>query len=114
MPSFPRVIRYGAVDEACRQRIVADLEAWWRRLGPCLLHVTNHLVDIEGPDRARGYVHCLGEIGVDDDWVDVELPVARLLVVPLLFEYVPLLLLLLLFEYVPLLLLLEYVPFDGV
>ncbi len=53
-----------------RHRIQADLERWFSELGLCLLHVTNHLIDVEGPDHARGEVYCTGEIEVGSQWVD--------------------------------------------
>ncbi len=51
-------------------RIRRDLQRWWQELGLCLLHVTNHLIDLESEDRARGEVHCLGQIEVGQEWVD--------------------------------------------
>jgi hypothetical protein len=43
-------------------RLRRDLERWSDTLGTVLLHVTNHLIDFDGEDNARGSVHCLGQI----------------------------------------------------
>lgn len=53
-----------------RHRIDRDLLRWWDALGPCLLHVTNHVVELIDDDHARGDVHCLGQVEDGGRWVD--------------------------------------------
>ena len=56
-----------------RDALRADFDRSLRGVGRTFLHVGNHAIDLEGPDRASGIVYCRGEIqdgGPDsDDWI---------------------------------------------
>lgn len=41
-----------------------------RRAGPTMLFVANHIIDLEGADRASGKVYCLARLSVGDTWVE--------------------------------------------
>jgi hypothetical protein len=51
-------------------RLRRDLGRWWETLGTTLLHVTNHVIDFDDDDHARGSVHCLGQIDLGHDFAD--------------------------------------------
>jgi len=51
-------------------RLRRDIDRWWDTLGTVLLHVTNHLIDLDDDDHARGSVHCLGQIDLGHQFVD--------------------------------------------
>lgn len=51
-------------------RLRRDLDRWWKALGTVLLHVTNHLIEFDDDQNARGSVHCLGQIDLGHQFVD--------------------------------------------
>ena len=51
-------------------RLRRDLDSWWDRLGTVLLHVTNHVIDLDDDDHGHGSVHCLGQIDLGHLFVD--------------------------------------------
>jgi SnoaL-like protein len=50
--------------------IRGEFDQWLNGLGPTVLSVTNHLVDFEGDDHARGVVYCLAQIDLGDRFVE--------------------------------------------
>lgn len=51
-------------------RLRRDIDRWWKTLGTVLLHVTNHLIEFNDEENARGNVHCLGQIDLGHQFVD--------------------------------------------
>jgi SnoaL-like domain len=51
-------------------RIRRDIDRWWNTLVTVLLYVTNHLIEFDDDQRARGNVHCLGQIDLGHQYVD--------------------------------------------
>jgi hypothetical protein len=51
-------------------RLRADVDAWFGAFGAVLLHVTNHVIDFEDDDHARGEAHCVGQIDLGHQFVD--------------------------------------------
>ena len=45
-----------------RQALKASFDSQFRTLGRVILQVSNHLIDVTGPDDANGIVSCRGEI----------------------------------------------------
>jgi ketosteroid isomerase-like protein len=58
-------------DTRGREALRAGLEGeHLRRLGITVLHVGNHVVELDGPDAAHGSVYCRAELQTDDEtWV---------------------------------------------
>ena len=52
-----------------RQALKASFDSQFRTLGRVILQVSNHLIDVTGPDDANGIVSCRGEIeDTDGRW----------------------------------------------
>ena len=49
-------------DRFGRDALREDFERQLRGIGISILFVGNHIIDFDGPDRARGVVYCKGEI----------------------------------------------------
>ena len=47
-----------------------NFDQWLDGLGPTVLSVTNHLIDLEGDDRAAGVVYCTAQIDLGDRFVE--------------------------------------------
>jgi len=52
-----------------RQALRAFFDRSLREIGRSILQVTNHVIDFDSPDEARGVVYCRGEIEVGAEWV---------------------------------------------
>lgn len=60
-----RVGRSGRGHEALR----ADFEQRLAPLGRCILHVTNHVIDVHNHDEASGIIGTRAELEIDGQWV---------------------------------------------
>ena len=47
-----------------------DFGQWLHGLGPTVLAVCNHIIELEDADNARGSVYCLAQIDMGDRFVD--------------------------------------------
>ncbi len=65
---FVEDVRVGR-DTYGRDALRADFERQLREVGVTILHVTNHVIDLAGNDRAGGSVYCHGEIELGDQWI---------------------------------------------
>lgn len=53
-----------------RNALKASFDSQFRNLGRVILQVSNHLIDVTGPDDANGIVSCRGEIeDTDGRWI---------------------------------------------
>lgn len=58
-------------DSLGHDALAADFRVQLRSIGTSILHVTNHIIDInpENPDAATGIVYCRGEVEQDGEWI---------------------------------------------
>jgi hypothetical protein len=56
-------------DRFGREALREDFEQRLRAVGITILHVTNHIVDFDDDDHARGVVYCRGEIQDGHRWI---------------------------------------------
>jgi ketosteroid isomerase-like protein len=65
---FVENVQVGA-DLHGRAALRAFFDRSLRDVGITILNVGTHVIDLDGPDRARGIVYCRGEIQVGNQWV---------------------------------------------
>ena len=53
-----------------RDALRAFFDQSLREIGVSILFVGNHLIDFDGPDRARGVVYCRGQIQDGEKWIE--------------------------------------------
>jgi ketosteroid isomerase-like protein len=65
---FVEDVRVGP-DRFGREALRQDLEQRLRAVGITILHVTNHIIDLDDENHAQGVVYCHGEIQDRDRWI---------------------------------------------
>lgn len=65
---FVADVRVGR-ERSGRPALRDDFERQLRAVGVTILHVTNHVIDVDGDDRGRGVVYCHGEIEDGERWI---------------------------------------------
>ena len=56
-------------DRSGRPALRQDFDRQLRAVGVTILHVTNHVIDLEDDDRATGIVYCRAEIQEGERWI---------------------------------------------